>query len=389
MRFVLITSKLNFETAGGAVLDLHWKAKRLAERGHDVTVITAFSRVNRAVSELPYKVREENIAPLGDLLSIQRGVNWILKKYEKDADVFYVDGHIFLYGAGWYRLTGGRTPVAAFFNVRLNSWRPARQSALTIYGRRSAWQVTRWLIERAIGIPIANHIDAFIFNTPHLAGLYYDFGIGSGKSVIIEDFVDTRKIMETYPRMQTQNGGRIRIFSSGRMLPEKGFDLLIRAFAKITDKDRYELTISGSGPEEGNLRRLAEELGVETRINFPGWVSREELLGFFVSSDIFVFPRWWLEYGSAILTEAMAFGIASVIPGGGALEWLVSGGAVTFKDGDVEDMARQIERLGGDAVLRRKISEHAIARAKELAYQNLGDRLAGILESIVPRSGTE
>src|SRR3989344_2067394 len=382
MRAVLVTSKLNFETAGGAVLDLHWKAKRLVELGHDVTVVTAFSRANLAVPELPYKVREENIAPLGDLLSIQRGVYWILKKYENEADVFYVDGHIFLYGAGLYRLTGGKTPVAAFFNVRLNSWRPARQSALAVHKKRSLWQAVRWWIERAIGVPAANRIDAFIFNTPHLAALYYGFGIGSGKGVIIEDFVDTRAISEKYLRTNGQTSGKIKIFASGRMFPEKGFDLLIRAFSKITDKDKYEFTISGSGPEEGSLRSLAEELGVGPRINFPGWVSREELLGFFASSDIFVFPRWWLEYGSAILTEAMAFGTASVIPGGGALEWLVEGGALTFKDGDIDDMARQIERLGKDAGLRRQISEKALARARELAYQNLGDKLAGILESI-------
>ncbi|QQG46217.1 MAG: glycosyltransferase family 4 protein [Candidatus Niyogibacteria bacterium] len=385
MRFILITSKLNFETAGGAVLDLHWKAKRLVELGHDVTVITAFSRANLAVPELAYKLREENIAPFGDLLSIQRGVYRILKKYENDADAFYVDGHIFLYGAGFYRLLGGKTPVAAFFNIRLNSWRPATQSALTVSARRSLWQVFRWWIERIIGVQAANRIDAFIFNTPHLAALYYRFGIGSGKGVIIEDFIDTRAISEKYPRSSEQfenNNKKIMIFCSGRMLPEKGFDLVIRAFSKVADKDKYELIVSGSGPEEDNLRLLAQALGLESRIKFPGWVSRGDLLDFFARADIFVFPRWWLEYGSAILTEAMAFGLSSIIPGGGALEWLVSGGALTFKDGDIDDMARQIERLGKDAQLRRAISEKAIIRARELSYQNLGDRLAGILESI-------
>jgi len=38
--------------------------------------------------------------------------------------------------------------------------------------------------------------------------------------------------------------------------------------------------------------------------------------------------------------------------------------------------------LGKDAELRRQISEKAMARARELAYQNLGDKLAGIMESI-------
>ena len=67
MRIVFITSKLNFETAGGSVLDLHLKAKSLLELGHEVTVVTAFSRANKINQPLPYTVKEEDIKQWPDM----------------------------------------------------------------------------------------------------------------------------------------------------------------------------------------------------------------------------------------------------------------------------------------------------------------------------------
>ena len=52
----------------------------------------------------------------------------------------------------------------------------------------------------------------------------------------------------------------------------------------------------------------------------PGWVDKETLANYFLTSQVFIFPKWWIEYGSALLTEALAFGLPCIIPGGGALE---------------------------------------------------------------------
>src|SRR6266568_3651541 len=101
MRIVLITSKLNFKTAGGSVMDLHLKAKGLVDLGHTVTVVTAFSDNNIFAGELPYRVCEEMNYYRG-LCGIQYHGLRILRKYEKDADAFYIDGQTFLYAGGLY-----------------------------------------------------------------------------------------------------------------------------------------------------------------------------------------------------------------------------------------------------------------------------------------------
>ena len=356
---------------------MHWKATRLSELGHDVMVVTAFSRANRAIPKTLYRVREENIAPRGDLLSIQRGVLALLRNYAHCADIFHVDGQLFLYGAGWYRLTGGTVPVAAFFNMRLRE----RHTPLSL------WGALRMALERVIGARIANYIDGFIFNTPHLRAHYERFGIYPRHCTIIEDFVDTEALMHAYPPSREQEPTKIHLLASGRILPEKGFAILLRAFASLQHKERYELTISGSGPDEGRIKEVARELGLLTSVHFPGWVPRETLLEFFRTADIFVFPRWWIECGSAVLSEAFAFGLPTIVPKGGALEWLSRRASLSFTDGDATALRDAIEKLGTDHRMRRTLSEKALETARGLAYQKLGDRLAGFLNEISAARG--
>lgn len=392
MHIVLITSKLNFEEngspVGGSVVDLHLKAKGLAELGHEVSVVTAFSEANKLFAPLPYKVIERCIKGRG-LVGLQRGIYAILREFEKQAGVFYIDGHIFLYGGGAYRMLGGRTPVIGFFNIRLNSWADTAGNVEKPSLYRRVKKKVRFFLEKTFGAPVANYLDAFIFNTPHVQKLYHDFGVGKRKpNAVIQDFVATNELSRRFTitserATEHQRSAKpIILLATGRMIPEKGFELLLRALAQVKDKETYTLILSGGGPDKQRLESIANELGLQSLVTFPGWVPREELYGFFARAHIFVFPRWWIEYGSAVLTEAFAFGLPSIIPGGGALEWLAGGSALTFHNDDVHELARQIERLGEDKKLRAKLAEQALNRAKELDATTLARRLERLIVSI-------
>lgn len=391
MKIVLITSKLRFEDdgspIGGSVIDLHLKARGLVELGHEVSVVTAFSNANRITGALPYRVEERCIGNRG-LLSLQRGIYAFLKEFESRADVFYIDGHMFLYGAGLYRLCGGRVPVVGFFNIRLNAWADTSGNITRPSLFRRLKKRLRLLAERSVGALLANRLDAFIFNTPQVQGMYRRFGIAKKKpNAVIQDFIATRELMtrygitDAYVREHQRNAPQIMLFATGRMLPEKGFELLVRAFARVSNRERYRVIISGGGPDKDRLERLAAELGVREHLTFPGWVPREKLYDFFRKAHIFVFPRWWLEYGSAVLTEAMAFGLPSIIPGGGALEWLTNGAALPFFNDNIEELAARIQELGADGTVRAKLAEHALERADELDAASLARRLEHILIS--------
>lgn len=389
MKIILITSKLNFETAGGSVLDLHWKAKSLLDAGHDVTVVTAFSRADKISQDLPYKVKKEDIAPKGALVSMQKGIYSLLRKYEKDADAFYIDGHMFLYGGGLYRMLGGGKPVVAFFNIRLNCWADMTGNPEHVSFLKALKKKVRVFLEHRIGIPVANYLDAFIFNTPMVQKMYTDFGIDGKKCSVIEDFVDMEGIIkrnhitDDLLEKRQRSGGVITMFCTGRMFKEKGFDLVINAFAKLPDKENYRVIMSGGGPDKERLEAMVREMGLVKYFSFPGWVARDRMFEFFLSSQIFVFPKWWIEYGSALLTEAMAFGMPCIIPGGGALEWLTMGSAMTFTPDDPKNLSEKMGQLVRDEQLRIKLSKAILSRAKHLDYRVLGRKLNDVMTAVV------
>ena len=385
MNVIFLTSKLNFKTAGGSVMDIHLKAKGMADLGHNVTVITAFSQANILAEPLPYTHIEEWVTSRG-LIGIQYGALRILQKYAAQADVIYIDGQIFLYGGGMYRMQGGTVPVVAFFNTRPNAWEDIHGSTGASILKRIK-MVLRKFIEHRIGVPIVRNIDAYIFNTPMVRKLYLDWGLRKEKGSIVEDFVDMRGIVErnhiTKEKIKANqhNQPLITFFSTGRMLKEKGFELIIRAFATIKNKDRYRAVIAGDGPDKERIKTLTKELGLSDFITFPGWVDKETLSRYFLNSHIFIFPKWWLAYGSALLTEALAFGLPCIIPAGGALEWLTEGNVATFKHDDFVGLADKMKQLAEDENVRIALAQKSLARVETLDYRVLCKRLESILET--------
>ena len=88
-------------------------------------------------------------------------------------------------------------------------------------------------------------------------------------------------------------------------------------------------------------------------------------------AHIFIFPRWWIEYGSVVLTEAMSMGLPCIVPAGGALEWLSKGGSLPYEPDDYKDLAKKIEELGSSTDLRIKLALGGLKRAEELDYKKL------------------
>jgi len=61
----------------------------------------------------------------------------------------------------------------------------------------------------------------------------------------------------------------------------------------------------------------------------------------------------------------MAFGVPSILPGGGGLEWQAKDTAIYIKNGAHDDLARAIEKLAGDYDLRATLSRNCYKRIRE------------------------
>jgi glycosyltransferase involved in cell wall biosynthesis len=104
-----------------------------------------------------------------------------------------------------------------------------------------------------------------------------------------------------------------RVAVAGRLVPDKGFDLLIAAFAAISDQfPDVVLDIAGDGPELHNLQKLATALGIDARVRFHGWLNPESMRSFFSGALISVLPSPLNEGLPTALLEAGLAGCALI-----------------------------------------------------------------------------
>ena len=156
------------------------------------------------------------------------------------------------------------------------------------------------------------------------------------------------------------------ILGVGRLVPQKGFDILLRAFADgARDMAGWRVEILGDGPLRQELARLAETLGVRDRVVFHGHV--DDPFPHYARASMFVLPSRFEGMPNALL-EAMASGLPAVVSDAspGPLEEVTDGeNGVVVPAGDATALTRAMTRLAGDAGVRRTMGEAGRARSAE------------------------
>jgi glycosyltransferase involved in cell wall biosynthesis len=107
---------------------------------------------------------------------------------------------------------------------------------------------------------------------------------------------------------QPRHPGPPRLVAVGRMVPQKRFDLLLRAFA-LTGRPDARLTILGDGPQRPRLERLAQSLGIADRVDMPGYVAN--VVAWLRRSDLMVLSSDY-EGLPAVVMEALACNVPVV-----------------------------------------------------------------------------
>jgi glycogen synthase len=106
------------------------------------------------------------------------------------------------------------------------------------------------------------------------------------RSAAIPNGVDTPGTPVAVPRARPR-----LLVAAGRLSAEKGFDVLLRAFALVRRRaPDVRLAIAGRGGEEPALVALARGLGIEDAVDFLGWVPRSEVAGLFDRATVVVVP---------------------------------------------------------------------------------------------------
>jgi glycosyltransferase involved in cell wall biosynthesis len=153
------------------------------------------------------------------------------------------------------------------------------------------------------------------------------------------------------------------LLTVGRLHEQKGHDVLLRAFALVhREHPDWRLRLAGDGPLAGELRALAERLGIRAHVEWLG--ATRDTRACYAAADIFVLASRY-EGTPNTLLEAMAAGRAVVVSDAGGSELVTHGenGLVT----PVEDhaaLAGALLTLIRDAGLRTRLGA-AAARAVE------------------------
>jgi glycosyltransferase involved in cell wall biosynthesis len=141
----------------------------------------------------------------------------------------------------------------------------------------------------------------------------------------------------------------------GRLVSDKGCDLLIQSLARLRDAGQaLPLTIIGTGPEEAALKKLAATGSLDGLVRFIGALKGEALARELNRHQVLVVPSRWEEPFGIVALEGIACGCVVVGSAGGGLPDAIGPCGVTFQNGSVNDLTRAIrEVLDGGAVTER------------------------------------
>jgi glycosyltransferase involved in cell wall biosynthesis len=161
------------------------------------------------------------------------------------------------------------------------------------------------------------------------------------------------------------------LVGAGRLVAQKGFDVLIRAFAAAAAMRPLALIILGDGPERTALIELTRAIGVDQRVLFPGFV--ENPWSYFARSAAFVCSSRWEGFGNVII-EAMACGVPVVATDCDfgpreVIRQTQSGLLVPVED--VDSLSKAITSVLDNRDLARQLAEGAQRRAQDFDVANM------------------
>jgi len=170
------------------------------------------------------------------------------------------------------------------------------------------------------------------------------------------------------------------VLAVGRLTQQKGFDLLIKAFRVVVARHpTWSLVIVGRGPQEAELKDLAQRLLPPSSTAFPGSVN--DLERRYREAGLFVLPSRFEGFPNALL-EAMASGCAVIATDcpGGTSEIVQDGrNGVLVPPENVEALAEQMDRLITDAAGRGTLG----ARAAEVSSRFRTDRIVALWDGVI------
>jgi glycosyltransferase involved in cell wall biosynthesis len=369
---------LNYEyppNGGGAGVATEMLARSLAARGMRVDVVTGgathaseslllwdgVAEDEGMLSVYRVKCRRSSVHKAGMLdaasylLAARPVVNRLLALHQYDVAHFFFSLPT---GALLPLLDLGGIPVVVSLQGSDVPGYDPRDRAL---GRahRLVRPLTRWIWRRADRVlAVCETLGALGLRT--LPGLRYS---------VVHNGVDLDHFRPAAGHRRFQSP-RVRCLAVARLVERKGLRDLLCALA-LLERDRFELEIVGSGPEEGTLRALAAQLGIAGEVRFTGALDRAAVAARYRAADLFTLPSLSEAFGNGF-AEALASGLPIVGTTVGGIPDLVEHGVngLLVPPGDPASLAVAIRALADDPLRRREIARRNRLKAESMLDWN-------------------
>lgn len=335
---------------GGAERVLTTLANRWAETGHRVTVVTlaktsesayflhpAVDRVGLGATGIARGILNGIRRNLGRIASLRR----TLKAVKPDIVVSFMD----------------RTNISILF--------AARGLGIPVVATEHCDPVQKsigplWRALRCLTYPWAYRV----VSVSRGIDAHFSWLPAASRAVVYNPiYIETGDIAPDDPPLILAPDGKY-LLGMGRLTEQKGFDLLIPAFARLAPKyPDWSLIVLGEGPQRPALTASIEKLGLGSRCLLPGQFKNP--FGILERGHLFVFPSRYEGFPCALL-EAMACGLPAVsfdCPTGP--NEIIGDGldGILVPPEDVDALERALDRLMGDEAERARLA----ANAKEVS----------------------
>jgi glycosyltransferase involved in cell wall biosynthesis len=258
-------------------------------------------------------------------------------------DIVHIDEepyNLAAWGALWWaRHTGARSVAFSWQNIARVYPPPFRQGE-------------RWTLA---------HLDALIAGTDSAAEVWRSKGY-TGSIAVIPQFGSDATLFHP---PETQPARPFAIGYVGRLVPEKGIDLLLKAAAALTGD--WRVVLVGGGTIRAELERLAAHLNIGDRVEFVPQIASTAMPAQYHRFDALVLPSRtvanWKEQFGRVLVEAMMSGVPVIGADSGAIPGVIGTAGLIFPEGDADALAGHLRALHTDSALRADLAQRGRDRA--------------------------
>ena len=218
-----------------------------------------------------------------------------------------------------------------------------------------------------------NATDGLIAGTQSASDVWQAKGF-RGPITVIQQFGVDPDLFRPDSRAVDPAGGFVVGFA-GRLVPEKGVDLLLNAFATLPPamRNSSRLSIVGQGPEREALERLAQRLNIAEQVIFQGQLPSTRLPAYYRQIDLLIVPSRtqpnWKEQFGRVIVEALACGVPVIGSDCGAIPDVVGAGGLIVPEGNCAALAEAMQGLWRDPDRRQAFGQ--AGRAQTLARDTI------------------